>query len=339
MVVCMIMQIMLLTACGSKVPELTNDNRIELELWNFKVGIYDSFTKAEDQENNENLRYYTRDEGETILMIRTSPANNASHSANIDFLCDNLAAGYGIESSSIKREEMGSDRYYLSWQYVMEGTEFINGACVVFAGDSQINITEGSRSSDAEKIRTEVTRMGETVEYTGSYKAIEKDFQIETPDYRIHVGADYDSPERMEAKADDQGIYRCEPEFVSVSYKAAPTVARGSSYFKISLLDDAREVEEIARERATSLNNEGIDRDFSEMLLGDIWTECKDTELASVRVYRLISRIEDNPYYSETFYFKKGSKKYVISVFYPDTDETARNDMMGQFYQVELITD
>ena len=49
MIVCMLMPVMLLTACGSKVPELTSDNRIEVELWNFRMGIYDSYQKAEDQ--------------------------------------------------------------------------------------------------------------------------------------------------------------------------------------------------------------------------------------------------------------------------------------------------
>ncbi len=337
MIVCMLMPVMLLTACGSKVPELTSDNRIEVELWNFRMGIYDSYQKAEDQPNDEYLRYYKKDEGETILMIRTSSSNNASHLANVDFLCDNLAGSYGIESSSIQREEIGSDRYYLSWTYVKEGTAFNNGACVVFAGDSQISVTEGSMSLDLDTIRTEVTRMAETAEYTGTFKAIEKDYVIETSDYRIHVGADYDSPQRMEDRLDDQGVYRFESEFVSVFYKAAPTVDRGNSYFKISCLKDEREIAAIAKERADSLNNEEVDRDYSELRLGDIWTECKDADLASVRVYRLISRIKDNPYYSEAFYFEKGGKKYVITVFYPEKDETARNDMLKQFYMVELI--
>ena len=136
-----------------------------------------------------------------------------------------------------------------------------------------------------------------------------------------------------------QGGYRCDPEFVTVFYKEASTVTKGKSYFKISSVDDEREVEELAKEHISSTDKEGISKEYSELLLGDVWPECKDKELSSVQVYRLINRIEDNTYCSEVFYFGKDGKKYVVSVLYPDEDETARKDMMNQFLRVELITD
>ena len=135
-----------------------------------------------------------------------------------------------------------------------------------------------------------------------------------TPDYRIHVGKDYDSPQRVVADADGQGGYRCDPEFVTVFYKEASTVTKGKSYFKISSVDDEREVEELAKEHISSTDREGISKEYSELLLGDVWPECKDKELSSVQVYRLINRIEDNTYCSEVFYFGKDGKKNQIDI-------------------------
>ena len=81
-----------------------------------------------------------------------------------------------------------------------------------------------------------------------------------------------------------------------------------------------------------------VDCSMEETTIGTIWPDIALDNLAGRTVYHVTSRLRDNYFMFEHFFFQTDAGvNMVIGVFYPKGDETARKDMMNQFLAVEFL--
>ena len=128
-------------------------------------------------------------------------------------------------------------------------------------------------------------------------------------------------------------------DMIVVNYAEGKSIPESSSYFKLEKLKrQETDIRQIAGDAAKLQNGADVDCSMEETTIGTIWPDIASDSLAGRTVYHVTSRIRDNDFMFEHFFFQTDAGvNMVIGVFYPRGDETARRDMMNQFLEVEFL--
>ena len=329
---------LLLTACGESVPQLEESKSNEVELGYFKVKVFDYFKPTTGAESEETTRYFDGGKGGTALVIQFDKTNRSTTEARLDFLCENMASAFKTTPKRIKREKLSENRYYLSWTTKENGEDLPCGAYIYYEEMYELSIYEVGARFSAEELRSELTQIGETATYTGERMVKKDKYTLATPYFRVNIESKYDSPQLQEATEDPSGLMLVNKDTINVYYKEADNYDRGDYYFKVTYLEDeTKDIEELAKEKVENKNYSNEKRLLEETTLGNVWPELKDDRLKQVKAYKVLIQIDDNPYSVEMYYFNLDGKNYDVGVLYNTNDETARKDLIDQFYQVEFV--
>ena len=128
-------------------------------------------------------------------------------------------------------------------------------------------------------------------------------------------------------------------DMIVVNYAEGKPVPESSSYFKLEKLKrQETDVRLIAEGAAKLQDGEDVDRTMEESTIGAVWPNIASDSLAGRTVYHVTTSLRDNVFMFEHFFFQTDAGvNMVIGVFYPRGDETARQDMMNQFLEVEFL--
>ena len=128
-------------------------------------------------------------------------------------------------------------------------------------------------------------------------------------------------------------------DMIVVNYSEGKKIPERESYFKLEKLKrQETDIREIAEGAYKLQDGEKMDRVMEESTIGAIWPGIAPDSLAGRKVYHVTTRISENDFMFEHFFFQTDAGvNMVIGVFYPRGDETAREDMMNQFLDVEFL--
>ena len=128
-------------------------------------------------------------------------------------------------------------------------------------------------------------------------------------------------------------------DMIVVNYAEGKPVPESSSYFKLEKLKrQETDIRLIAESAAKLQDSEEADRTMEESTIGAVWPDIPSDSLAGRTVYHVTTSLRDNVFMFEHFFFQTDAGvNMVIGVFYPRGDETARQDMMNQFLEVEFL--
>lgn len=318
----------------------------ELELETYKLVIDGSYKPTIGKYSDDYTKYYKKNNDEdNSLVVQFTYTNHASHDAAVKFLEDNFAATYEISSEGINTDKIDNDRYYLYWSGQNDGKDMVCGVYVLFTEDTQLSIYE-IYTADAvigpDELRAEIEGVAGSAVYTGEKKEQPKFSAVANNDFRVTVAEGFDSPQLQEAASMDPSTDTVitDSKMIVVYYKEADTFDRGDSYFKITPMgDQTGDIAEIAKSKATpkDSNNSKLGKELTEATFGEIWPDLTDSAIRDTKIYKLSIIIDDNPFAADTYYFNINGRNYSAAVLYPRDDETARRELLDQFYQVEFI--
>lgn len=128
-------------------------------------------------------------------------------------------------------------------------------------------------------------------------------------------------------------------DMIVVNYAEGKPIPESSSYFRLEKLKRQNtDIRLIAEGAAKLQDGEDVDRSIEESTIGAVWPNIASDSLAGRPVYHITTKIRDNDFMFEHFFFQTDAGvNMVIGVFYPKGDETARQDMMNQFLEVEFL--
>lgn len=128
-------------------------------------------------------------------------------------------------------------------------------------------------------------------------------------------------------------------DMIVVNYSEGKKIPENASYFKLEKLKrQETDIREIAEGAAKLQDGEKTGRTLEESTIGALWPDIKPDSLAGRAVYHVTTTIRDNDFMFEHFFFQTDAGvNMVVGIFYPIGDETARKDMMDQFYEVEFL--
>lgn len=337
-----LMLLPVLAACAKKENKENEPKSTELISGSFKLTLDGSFSQTSGKNQDEFTHYFGKNGGNTSLIIQTEYRNHASTDAAIDFLCSNIAQGYKVSKTDIKKEKTNDNEYYLFWNGDKSGKLLNCAAYVRFEEDSQLTAYYVDESAGTEEIRKELANIAENAVFTGKKLTVKDNYTIANTDFRIKISSNFDSPQLQDASSVDLSTDTIitGSDVIAVYYKAADSYERGDAYFKITpMKDQTKDIDEIAKEKANPVDaeNDNLTKELTETTFGEVWPELTDSTVKSLKLYKITIVIKDNTFTAETYYFNINGRNYSAAVLYPYGDDDARKDLLNQFYNIEFI--